>query len=76
MEATTPEGPDPDLEAQMILLAASQHNLETLRTLLRTGSANVQDPETGYTPLHAALQLARLKMGPLQRMAKLIPMDI
>ncbi len=55
MEATTPEGPDPDLEAQMILLAASQHNLETLRTLLRTGSANVQDPETGYTPLHAAI---------------------
>ncbi|KAI9851108.1 MAG: Arginine N-methyltransferase 2, partial [Pleopsidium flavum] len=49
------EGPDPDLEAQMILLAASNHNLETLRTLLRTGSANVQDPETGYTPLHAAI---------------------
>lgn len=46
---------DPDLQAQLILLAASHHNLETLRTLLRTGSANVQDPETGFTPLHAAI---------------------
>ena len=46
---------DPDLEAQLILLAASHHNLESLRTLLRTGSASVQDPETGFTPLHAAV---------------------
>lgn len=52
------EGPqevDPDLQSQLILLAASHHNLETLRVLLRTGSANVQDPETGFTPLHAAI---------------------
>ncbi|MCJ1368513.1 Arginine N-methyltransferase 2 [Acarospora aff. strigata] len=55
LEATIPEGPDHDIEVQMILLAASQHNIESLRTLLRTGSANVQDPETGYTPLHAAI---------------------
>ncbi len=50
-----PEEPDPELEAQMILLAASQHDLDSLRTLLRTGSANVQDSETGFTPLHAAI---------------------
>ena len=53
------EGPTqetgPDLEAQLILLAASHHNIESLRTLLRTGSASVQDPETGFTPLHAAI---------------------
>ncbi|KAI9835321.1 MAG: hypothetical protein M1819_002465 [Sarea resinae] len=49
------EQPDPELEAQMILLAASHHDIETLRTLLRTGSANVQDPDTGYTPLHCAI---------------------
>ena len=52
---------DPALHAessvddQLILLAASNHNLEALRTLLRTGSANVQDPDTGYTPLHCAI---------------------
>lgn len=39
----------------MILLAASHHDIESLRTLLRTGSASVQDPETGFTPLHAAI---------------------
>ena len=46
---------DTDIQAQLILLAASQHNLESLRTLLRTCSASVQDPETGFTPLHAAI---------------------
>ena len=44
-----------DLQAQEIILAATQHNPERLRALLRTGSANVQDPETGSTPLHAAI---------------------
>lgn len=46
---------DPDTQAQLILLAASHHNLESLRTNLRTGSASVQDPDTGFTPLHAAV---------------------
>lgn len=46
---------DPELDAQLILLAASNHNLGVLQTLLRTGSANVQDPDTGYTPLHSAI---------------------
>ena len=46
---------DADVEDQLILLAASHHDIETLRTLLRKGSASVQDPETGFTPLHAAI---------------------
>jgi type IV protein arginine methyltransferase len=53
--------PDTDLHTQEILLAASQHNLATLRHLLRLHtfddckSVDVQDPETGFTPLHAAI---------------------
>jgi type IV protein arginine methyltransferase len=53
--------PDTDLHTQEILLAASQHNLATLRHLLRSHtfddckSVDVQDPETGFTPLHAAI---------------------
>lgn len=46
---------DADEEVQRILLAASQHDLEALQPLLWTGSASVQDPETGFTPLHAAI---------------------
>lgn len=55
MEANTTEETDPDLQTQLILLAASKHDTESLRTLLRTGSASGQDPETGFTPLHAAI---------------------
>ncbi|KZF24533.1 arginine N-methyltransferase 2 [Xylona heveae TC161] len=51
----TTEQPDPEMAVQMILLAAAHHDRETLRTLLRHGSANVQDPETGATPLHCAI---------------------
>ncbi|MCJ1399396.1 Arginine N-methyltransferase 2 [Xylographa trunciseda] len=43
------------VEAQLILLAASNHNIDALRTLLRSGSASVQDIDTGYTPLHSAI---------------------
>lgn len=51
---------DVDLDVQEILLAASQHDLPKLRRLVRTQSAlpdaaNVKDPETGYSPLHAAV---------------------
>lgn len=45
-------------ELQQILAASSRHDLRSLRTLLRTASASaasVQDPESGYTPLHAAI---------------------
>ena len=44
-----------DLDVQSLLLASSRHDLEAMRNLLKTGSANVQDPETGFTPLHAAI---------------------
>lgn len=57
-EPTANPEPDLDLLAQQILLASAQHDLPQLRTLLRNanpGSANVQDPETGFTPLHAAI---------------------
>lgn len=55
MEDDTAQEADVDPKTQLILLAASHHNLESLRVLLRTGSASVQDPETGFTPLHAAI---------------------
>jgi protein arginine N-methyltransferase 2 len=50
-----------DLHTQEILLAASQHDLTTLRDLIRTYSfldchaVDVQDSETGFCPLHAAI---------------------
>ncbi|OCK78246.1 arginine N-methyltransferase 2 [Lepidopterella palustris CBS 459.81] len=44
-----------DLETQSLLLAAAHHDLPALRDLLRTSSPNVQDAETGFTPLHAAV---------------------
>lgn len=49
-----------DLDIQEILLVASQHDIPTLRSLIRTheqvaNPANVKDPETGFTPLHAAI---------------------
>ncbi|KAL6234147.1 protein arginine N-methyltransferase 2 [Aspergillus navahoensis] len=51
---------DVDLGIQEVLLAASQHDTAKLRRLLRANdaagnSANVKDPETGYSPLHAAI---------------------
>ena len=55
MEAETVPETDPDIQDQLLLLAASHHNIDSLRTLLRTGNASVQDAETGFTPLHAAI---------------------
>ena len=55
MEMESTEATDKYLETQSILLAASNHNLQDLRILLRTGSASVQDSETKTTPLHAAI---------------------
>lgn len=52
---------DVDLDVQEILLTASQHDLTKLRQLTRSNNVgaenpvNVKDPETGYTPLHAAI---------------------
>ncbi|KAF2650981.1 arginine N-methyltransferase 2 [Lophiostoma macrostomum CBS 122681] len=44
-----------DLTTQSLLLAAANHDIPALRNLLRNSSANVQDRETGFTPLHAAI---------------------
>lgn len=44
-----------DLQTQSLLLAAANHDVSALRNLLRNSSANVQDEETGFTPLHAAV---------------------
>ncbi|KAH7058828.1 arginine N-methyltransferas-like protein [Macrophomina phaseolina] len=44
-----------DLTTHSLLLAATNHDVRALRDLLRNGSANVQDEDTGYTPLHAAV---------------------
>ena len=45
-----------DDTTQLILLHASNHDLPALKPLLRIpGNASVQDSETGYTPLHAAI---------------------
>ncbi|OJD14121.1 hypothetical protein AJ78_05495 [Emergomyces pasteurianus Ep9510] len=51
---------DVDTGTQEILLAASQHDIPRLRQLIRANETaenpvNVKDPETGYTPLHAAI---------------------
>lgn len=45
----------PGLQEQYILLAALNHDLDSLQKLLRAGSANVQDSDTGFTPLHNAI---------------------
>lgn len=49
-----------DLQTQQILLAAAHHDVESLRILFRNCSANVQDAETGTTPLHAAIAACEL----------------
>ncbi|EEP76116.1 conserved hypothetical protein [Uncinocarpus reesii 1704] len=53
-------GVNVDIGVQEILLAASQHDISRLRELIRSfdkaeNPANVKDPETGYSPLHAAI---------------------
>lgn len=57
---TDPTEIDVDLDIQQILLVASHHDTPKLRRLIRDNEhvgnpANVQDPETGFTPLHAAI---------------------
>lgn len=46
---------DTDVAAQSLILAAATHEIEAVRNFLRTVPATVQDPETGFTPLHAAI---------------------
>lgn len=44
-----------DIQTQSVLLAAANHDISALRNLIRNSPANVQDPETGFTALHAAI---------------------
>ncbi|KAK3070533.1 Arginine N-methyltransferase 2 [Teratosphaeriaceae sp. CCFEE 6253] len=48
---------DTDTSGDEVLLAASNHDIDTLRALLKTDPtlAKTQDSETGYSPLHAAI---------------------
>ncbi|KAF3935414.1 hypothetical protein ABW20_dc0104164 [Dactylellina cionopaga] len=41
--------------AQLLLLAAKDHTLPTLRSILRSQTPNVQEPSTLRTPLHIAI---------------------
>ncbi|KAL8822352.1 MAG: hypothetical protein Q9191_006911 [Dirinaria sp. TL-2023a] len=66
MEDLAAAEPDDDLQIQQILLAASQHDVPQLRILLRNGSASVQDSETGFTPLHAAIAACGPSDSPVQ----------
>src|SRR5271168_2321967 len=56
-----------DLHTQEILLAASQHDITTLRHLIRTytfpgcNAVDVQDSETGFSPLHAAVAACEIE---------------
>ena len=55
---------DDDRGTHQLLLAASQHDTRQLQMLLRTRSASVQDPETGFTPLHAAIAACEPSSSP------------
>ena len=55
MQGLSPQVTEEYSSVQTIILAASHHDLQSLRTLLRSSPPNVQDAETGTTPLHAAI---------------------
>lgn len=46
---------DTDTTGDEILLAATNHDTANLKKLLKVGSAKIQDPDTGFSPLHAAI---------------------
>ena len=60
------EEPEIDLQTQALLLASAKHDIPALRNLLKEGDVNVQDTETGYTPLHAAIAACELDEDELQ----------
>ena len=55
IDATLEAAIDADTATEEILLAATNHDLEALRKLFRTHDAKVQDADTGFSPLHAAI---------------------
>ncbi|KAH9825362.1 protein arginine N-methyltransferase 2-like, partial [Teratosphaeria destructans] len=54
-QPVVPSAIDTDTTDDEILLAATNHDLDALKKLLRVASAKIQDPDTGYSPLHAAI---------------------
>jgi protein arginine N-methyltransferase 2 len=44
-----------DIDTQVLLLAASNHDISKLKTLLESMSVTVQDSESGFTALHSAI---------------------
>ncbi|KAF3141856.1 Arginine N-methyltransferase 2 [Orbilia oligospora] len=58
-------------EAQSLLLAATDHNLLLLRSLLKSHTPNVQDPSTLRTPLHLAI--ASFETNPLPLPSNQVP---
>ena len=55
MEADSARDDEDEAKIESILLAASNHDLASLRVMLRNGSASVQDPLSRSTPLHYAI---------------------
>lgn len=55
IDATLSAAIDADTSTEEILLAATNHDLDALRKLFRTYDAKVQDSDTGFSPLHAAI---------------------
>ncbi|KAK3724405.1 Arginine N-methyltransferase 2 [Vermiconidia calcicola] len=55
IDATLAAAIDADTTTEEILLAATNHDLDALRKLFQTNDAKVQDADTGYSPLHAAI---------------------
>lgn len=55
IDATLSAAIDADTTTEEILLAATNHDLEALRKLFLTHDAKVQDADTGFSPLHAAI---------------------
>lgn len=55
IDATLAAAIDADTTTEEILLAATNHDLDALRKLFQTHDAKVQDSDTGFSPLHAAI---------------------
>ncbi len=55
IDATIAAAIDADTSTEEILLAATNHDLDTLRRLFHTYDAKVQDADTGFSPLHATI---------------------
>lgn len=55
IDSTLAAAIDADTATEEILLAATNHDCDALRKLFRTNDAKVQDADTGYSPLHAAI---------------------